>query len=176
MVVCVLGPKYGGKTLLLKRLQENNFYSLTNFTSLSQTVQTNGTNLLRLIKKSTDQSDEQIFTVQEIGGEIISLAVDFIAKSTKIIYVLDASNLDQLSFNFKHIMQILTSNRIKNKPFLIVFNKTDLQSTISIDELEEMLLLDRLKNEFPFNSLRILQSSCLTGRGLKEIYDFIVNY
>lgn len=176
MVVCVLGQSRCGKTSLLKRLQSNDFESLKNFFSLPPTVQTNGTNLLRLVQKDEQRSNEEHeYIIQEIGGNVIQLCFDYLPKSHKIVYVVDASEPNQLAFNFKHLMQILTSRSARNKPLLIVLNKTDLHSTIQADELEEMLFLDNLKNEFATNSIQIVRSSCLTGKGLREIYDWITN-
>ena len=174
MVICIIGPCKSGKTLLLKRLQDNSFEHIKDFFSVPPTVQTTGTNVLRLTKK-TDQNEEIEHVLQEIGGEIIELCLDFIGKCTKIVYVLDSSELSQLSFNFKYLMKILTSNSVYKKPILIVLNKTDLHSTLQADELEEMLFLDKLKNEFQHNSLSVIQSSCLTGSGLKEIYNWITS-
>lgn len=175
MVICVLGPCKSGKTILLKRLQDQNFEPIKDFFSLPSTVQTNGTNVLRLIVRRTEQNDNIEFILQEIGGEIIELCLDFVDKCTKIIYVIDTSELDQLSFNFKYLMKLLTSDCVMNKPVLIVLNKIDLHSSLQIDEYEKMLFIDHLVNEFKTNHLIIQRSSSLTGKGLKEIFDWIKN-
>lgn len=176
MVICVLGPSRSGKTSLLKRLQDSHFEQLKNFFSLPPTVQTNGTNLLRLIKKSEHRpQEEQEFIVQEIGGNIIELCFDYLPKCHKFVYVVDSSELNQLAFNFKYLMQILTSHSARNKPLLLVLNKADLHCTMQTNEFEEALFLENLKNEFPTNSVSTVRSSCLTGKGLREIYDWITN-
>ena len=176
MVVCVLGASRCGKTSLLKRLQDGDFEQLKNFFSLPPTVQTNGTNLLRLIKRNDQRPNEQHeYIIQEIGGNIIELAFDYLPKSHKIVYVIDSSELSQLAFNFKQLMQILSSSSAQNKPLLVVLNKADLHSTVQADEFGEMLFLDSLKNEFPKNLIEIVRSSCLTGKGLREIYHWITN-
>lgn len=173
MSICVIGPSQSGKTLLLKRLKNNNFDLSKNYFNLPETVQTNGTNILRL-SKSNNQQD---IVLQEIGGEMIQLSLDFIPSSTKIIFVIDSSDISKFSLIFKNLFQILTNHQSQNKPFLIVLNKTDLYSSIKADDIiNNFLFLNDIKKEFVSNSIQIFKTSCLTGKGLKEVYDWVLNF
>lgn len=86
MTVLCLGPTGSGKTLLLKKLQ--NFEQVD---ETSSSVPTVGTNLFTIKRGNFS------VTVRELGGIMAPLWNKYFNGITKIIYVVDASNLCQIS-------------------------------------------------------------------------------
>lgn len=85
MIIC-LGPVGSGKTLLLKRLQ--NTETIDDTTTAVPTV---GTNIFNFI------INEKNYTVRELGGSMAPLWSMYFNHVDKVIYVVDASNLCQIS-------------------------------------------------------------------------------
>lgn len=86
MALC-LGPTGSGKTLLLKKLQ-----SLSNVDKTTPSVATVGTNLFDI--KFNDGTQ---ISVRELGGLMAPLWKNYFTNVSKVIYVVDASNLCQIS-------------------------------------------------------------------------------
>lgn len=85
MIICV-GPVGSGKTLLLKKLQ--NAETIDDTTTAVPTV---GTNIFNI------KIDEKNYTVRELGGSMAPLWSMYFGNVEKVIYVVDASNLCQIS-------------------------------------------------------------------------------
>lgn len=110
-----LGPKQSGKTHLLTSLQ-----AAGSVTNVSHSVPTIGTNIFRIKlpdklsttkitpptaaasnkhrKSATTKSSKNMeMTVLEIGGSMAPMWKNYLSNVTKIIYVVDTSNLCQIS-------------------------------------------------------------------------------
>lgn len=85
MIIC-LGPVGSGKTFLLKCLQ--NAESIDNTTTAVPTV---GTNLFNI------NSEGKCYVIRELGGSMAPLWSTYFRNVTEVIYVVDASNLCQIS-------------------------------------------------------------------------------
>lgn len=85
MALC-LGPTGSGKTLLLKKLQ-----NIENVDTTATAVPTVGTNIFT-IKMGTE-----IYQIRELGGVMSPLWSKYFSGVQKVIYVVDASNLCQIS-------------------------------------------------------------------------------
>lgn len=85
MTLC-LGPTGTGKTLLLKKLQ-----NIENVDVTASSVPTVGTNIFTL------KIDSEIYTIREVGGVMSPLWSKYFFGVKKILYVVDASNLCQIS-------------------------------------------------------------------------------
>lgn len=86
MILC-LGPTGGGKTLLLKKLQ-----NVDNVDRTTPSVSTIGTNLFDIKFSNGTQ-----VSVRELGGMMAPLWKNYFSNINKVIYVVDASNLCQIS-------------------------------------------------------------------------------
>lgn len=108
-----LGPKQSGKTHLLTSLQ-----AAGSVTNVSHSVPTIGTNIFRIKlpdklsttkitppaaaasnkhRTTTKSSKNTELTVLEIGGSMAPMWKNYLSNVTKIIYVVDTSNLCQIS-------------------------------------------------------------------------------
>lgn len=119
MYLC-LGPKNSGKTHLLNSLQTTG--SVTN---VSHSVPTIGTNIFtvklpdssKLTSSNTNCADKSKpntssrrsgkaaqITIMEIGGEMAPMWTNYLQNVTKILYVIDTSNLCQISAAGKRLL------------------------------------------------------------------------
>lgn len=111
MCLC-LGPTGSGKTLLLKKLQYINAVDET-----TTAVPTVGTNIFRL-KRANIQIE-----VRELGGIMAPIWPKYFGGLSKIMFVVDASNLCQISAAGVLLYTVLAHPQIKNmKVCTYVFN------------------------------------------------------
>ncbi|ERL83524.1 hypothetical protein D910_00566, partial [Dendroctonus ponderosae] len=85
MVLCI-GPEGSGKSLLLKKLQSPNYVDNT-----TTSVPTVGTNILSL------RVADKLYTIREVGGTLAPMWPNYFVNVGKVMYVVDASNLCQIS-------------------------------------------------------------------------------
>lgn len=97
-----LGPTSSGKTLLLKRLQNEEV------DETSTSIPTIGTNIFNV------KCDTRLVEIREVGGTIAPLWSKYYNPTAKILYVVDASNLCQISAAGVLLYSILTDPRCKN--------------------------------------------------------------
>lgn len=115
-VLC-LGPSGSGKTLLLKKLSNLNSVDKT-----TASVTTVGTNILTI-----NADGYQIF-IRELGGIMAPLWSKYFGGVDKIMYVVDASNLCQISAAGVLFYSILVHPLLKNsevKHFMFIFKTED---------------------------------------------------
>ncbi|CAG9783366.1 unnamed protein product [Diatraea saccharalis] len=110
-VLC-LGPKGSGKTTLLKKLQDaegiDNTYS---------PVPTIGTNIYD-IHYLNKHGKKQTVTVREVGGEMAPLWNNYLDGIEKVVFVVDTSNLCQISAAAVLFYTLLAEPRLyKSKVF-----------------------------------------------------------
>lgn len=102
MILC-LGPTGSGKTLLLKKLQNSNSVDYT-----TTSVPTVGTNIF------TIKSGNLLCEIRELGGEMAPLWHKYFRSVKKVIYVVDTSNLCQISAAGVLLYTILANPSLKN--------------------------------------------------------------
>lgn len=88
MCLC-LGPTGSGKTLLLKKLQDKEKIDIT-----SNPTPTVGVNLFKITLQQQPQID---ITIREVGGAMAPIWRSYYQGMKHIIYVVDTSNLCQIS-------------------------------------------------------------------------------
>lgn len=99
MPILCLGPKGSGKTLLLNTLQDPDLVNDT-----SHSIQTIGTNIFTIklpppaneTKKSSTNAKRYV-QIRELGGSIAPMWKNYYDGVEKILYVIDTSNLCQIS-------------------------------------------------------------------------------
>ncbi|XP_076235143.1 ADP-ribosylation factor-like protein 16 [Calliopsis andreniformis] len=161
MCLC-LGPVKSGKSFLMKRLQGDDIDDAT------QTVSTNGINLFT-VKNSTREFD---MIIKEIGGSMAPIWKHYFDKIRKIIYVVDASNLCQISAAGVLLYSLLVDPRLRNIKIALTLNKMDLSYRQMRNEALLMLQYSRLQKEVT-QELTILETSGMTGQGVEELRDWL---
>lgn len=172
MILC-LGAKNSGKTVLLKRLQEANFASLNNFSEMPTTVPTVGTNIVYLKLPNLKEA----ITIEEIGGEMSPIWSNYFSSCSAFLYLIDSSNLTLVTETFLSLLPVLKYALQNEKPVHLILSKTDVKSLITPKELlDDILFLDSLLKTTPKQRLDFTECSCITGKGLKQVFDWIKNF
>ncbi|KAJ8963487.1 hypothetical protein NQ318_018970 [Aromia moschata] len=164
MIIC-LGPVGSGKSLLLKKLQ--NYDSIDSTTTA---VPTMGTNIFNV------KIEDRVYEIRELGGAMAPLWSMYLNGVDKVIYVVDASNLCQISAACVLLYTILVNPALKNAEFLLVLTKMDLSYRQMRNEALLMLQMKRLQKEVRQN-ITIAEASAINGEGRNEILKWITkNY
>ncbi|CAK9808663.1 ADP-ribosylation factor-like protein 16 [Anthophora plagiata] len=161
MCLC-LGPIKSGKTFLMKRLQGDEIDDATH------TVSTNGINLFT-VKNNTGEFD---IVIKEIGGSMAPIWKHYLNTIRKIIYVVDASNLCQISAAGVLLYSLLVDPRLRNIKIALTLNKMDLSYRQMRNEALLMLQYSRLRKEIT-QELTVFETSGMTGQGIEELRNWI---
>ncbi|RZC35642.1 ADP-ribosylation factor-like protein 16 [Asbolus verrucosus] len=135
MTLC-LGPTGSGKTLLLKKLQ-----NIEKVDTTATSVPTVGTNMF------TIKADNEIYQIRELGGVMSPLWPKYFDGIQKIIYVVDASNLCQISAAGVLLYTIIANPALANAKFLLVLTKMDVSYRQMRNEALLMLQMRRFDKE-----------------------------
>ncbi|XP_037943174.1 ADP-ribosylation factor 1-like 1 [Teleopsis dalmanni] len=190
-----LGPKRSGKTHLLKALQDPNSIDETSYS-----MPTIGTNIFTIKfpkvystndkpidaeltdgnTKETQQSKgstrqiQKSIQVLEIGGTMASLWRQYFNDVQKLIYVVDTSNLCQISAAGVLLYSILAEPRLQKVKILIVLTKMDYAYRQMRNEAILMLQMSKLRKQIRQN-VTIVEASAVSGKGFNVIYDWLQN-
>ncbi|KAF5299563.1 hypothetical protein FQR65_LT09368 [Abscondita terminalis] len=162
MMALCLGPTSSGKTLLLKKLQNADQVDET-----SSSVPTVGTMIFKIKRQNFE------FTIRELGGTMAPLWKKYYNGVTKVIYVVDTSNLCQISAAGVLFYEILAHPLLKNTKFLLVLTKMDVSYRQMRNEALLMLQINKLQKELRHN-VKIIEASAITGDGCDEILDWLI--
>lgn len=169
--VLVLGAEGTGKTLLLKRIQsefENRADSAQDYESTPSTVSTIGTNISSIL------INKRKVNLRELGGAMAPIWKNYFGDATSTIFLVDASNNFQISASTILLLDVLGAEKLAKQPFLLLLNKTNLSSTLTLKELRFILRLNELKKHIT-QKLKIVECSLKTGSGMQEIKDWLTS-
>ncbi|KAH8266476.1 hypothetical protein KR044_003855, partial [Drosophila immigrans] len=185
-----LGPKRAGKTHLLKALQEPDSIDETSYS-----MPTIGTGIYRIhFPEKSSHSDKprppadaaaaqaaplskhapKFIQVLEIGGSMAPLwrQSQYFEDVKKLIYVVDASNLCQISAAGVLFYSILTEPRLQKVKILLVLTKMDYSYRQMRNEALLMLQMSKLQKQIR-QQLTIAEASAVTKAGLDTIYEWL---
>lgn len=135
------------------------------------TVPTVGVDLHTTKVKGTRQTVE----LREVGGSMVPLWRQFIARCEVLLYVVDASTPSTIGGAVMTLLDTLAQPGMKKKPVLILFNKRDLPCGLPRAELESVFQLDFLYTKRE-GKLFTCEISALDGTGLEIIADWILRH
>ncbi|XP_044746135.1 ADP-ribosylation factor 6 isoform X1 [Coccinella septempunctata] len=161
MSILCLGPKSSGKTHLLKKLQTE-----SNVDNTSTSVPTIGTNMY------TIKHNDYIMQVREVGGSMAPLWHKYFGGISIIIYVIDASNLCQISAAGVLFYSLLTDPALLRCKILLILSKSDASYRQMRNEALLMLQMKRLQKEIR-QKVTIMVASAITGEGREEILNWM---
>ena len=173
----VIGPEGTGKTLLLRKLQalcvqEGKRGSKKRSTAdehegVLPTMATVGTNVeeLRLGKNL-------VCTLREFGGSMAPLWSSAYADCHMVVYVVDISRPAQISASTVLLLEVLAAEALKEKPFLLFFNKTDSPFGMSLVEFKSTMRLGDILASAP-QAITVIDGSCVKNEGVTDILGWI---
>ena len=173
----ILGPEGVGKTLLLKKLlalraQEGQKRSSRQSgecptTGVLPTIPTVGTNLEQL-----SLGKKLACSLREYGSSMAPLWRSAYEDCCMVLYMVDTSNPTQIAAATVLLLEVLSSSTLKDKPFLIFFNKQDSAFRMSLVELKSIMRLDDIV-ESAGQPITIVHGSCTTNEGLGDILQWL---
>jgi len=167
--VLVLGAEGTGKTLLLKRIQslaENGSDHYKEFESVPSTVSTIGTNI------AVAMLNKRKISLRELGGAMAPIWKNYFDETHAVVFIIDVSNNIQVSASTILFYDVLGSESLSGVPVLLLLNKTDLNSTLTLQELKFILRLNDLKKHISHN-LTVVESSLKSGMCVQDIKEWL---
>jgi GTPase SAR1 family protein len=172
MVICI-GPKGCGKTNLLEALTEENYI----FDKI--TLPTVGNNIFTLKLKKPVKKKKTI-DVREIGGALIPAWTDYISTEKDIIFLVDSSNLAQVSEASVLFTEVLEAHFVKadlsqeeeSRRLCLVFSKVDALFEDDVRFIRHLMNLDTILD---YHNITIteIQCSSKTKGNLDKLGDWI---
>ncbi|XP_062866913.1 ADP-ribosylation factor-like protein 11 [Trichomycterus rosablanca] len=155
--VILLGLDSAGKSTLLYRLHQG---------VIMETVPTIGFNIvnLKLDKKS-------VLTVWDVGGhESMRSNWKYYLEGCKaLVYVVDASDHSRINEAKMALNIILSDHNLKDVPLMVLANKTDMQNSMTINDVSSGLDLKSCTNR----DWEIQACSALQGLGLHQAFQSV---
>ena len=175
----ILGPEGVGKTLLLRKLQllcsRSDQKGAGKKTSdpialpegVLPTIPTVGTNLEEL-----KLGRNLVCSLREYGGSMAPLWSNAYGDCQMVVYVIDTSRPSQISAATVLLLEVLSSRNLKDKPFLLFFNKVDSPFHMSLVELKSVIRLEDIL-ETTTQQVAVVNGSCATNEGLDDVLQWI---
>jgi signal recognition particle receptor subunit beta len=164
--ILVLGSRWSGKSLLIKRLEDICSSTKTTNDDFLYTTTTIGKTLTTIKYKRN-----QAFELHELGATLGCLWKTFYMSThfDKIIYVVDSTQPWSISFTFEQLKEISEQIPIKPKNILLVFNKINEINSLNKTALIELLDL----NSFWNGEVDIIETNARTGTNLSSLLDWL---
>jgi|EP00029_Vermamoeba_vermiformis_P004221 small GTP-binding protein len=156
--ILMVGLDAAGKTTVLYKLKLGD---------VVQTIPTIGFNV------ETVQYKNISFTMWDVGGQhkIRPLWRHYYSNTEGIIFVVDSNDRERIDESAEELQHLLKEDELRNASLLVLSNKQDLPSAMSVAEVTERLGLHAIRNRNWFN-----QATCATsGDGLYEGLEWLAN-
>ena len=158
MRILILGLDGAGKTTILYRLQVGEVVT---------TIPTIGFNVEQVTYKNLK------FQVWDLGGQtsIRPYWRCYYSSTDAIIYVVDSSDKDRIGISKQELISMLEEEELKKAVLVVLANKQDLETAMSVAEVHQALGLDLLKSR----TFQIFKTSAVKGEGLEEAMEWLSN-
>lgn len=156
MRILILGLDGAGKTTILYRLQVGEVVT---------TIPTIGFNVEQVTYNNLK------FQVWDLGGQtsIRPYWRCYYSSTDAIIYVVDSNDRDRIGISKQELISMLEEEELKKAVLVVLANKQDLESAMSVSEVYTALGLDALKNR----TFQIFKTSAKNGDGLDEAMEWL---
>lgn len=165
--VVVIGLDAAGKTSLLYRLKLKEFV---------KTIPTKGFNTEK-IKVAVGSSRAITFQVWDVGGQekLRPLWKSYTRRTDGMVFVVDSTETERMEEAKVELHKITRTSENQGVPVLVLANKQDLASALSVSEVEKALAV----HELNASTLHHVQScSAVDGQGLQpgleKLYEMIL--
>ncbi|CAO1423636.1 unnamed protein product [Diamesa hyperborea] len=171
MTYLCVGPRNSGKTLLLNSIQ---YPGSINFTTHS--VNTVGTNLYTIhnnLPGAFKKKAKKSITIRELGGEMAVMWKNYYTVDVeKIVFVVDTSNLCQISCAGVLLFSILAEPKLQKAKICLVLTKMDYAYRQMRNEALLMLQIEKLKTQVQ-QTITIIETSAITREGIDQIEEWL---
>ena len=168
----VLGPQGAGKSLLLKKLKsfcrEKRDKDSRKISEAADAIAVEVIPTLPTVGSNVEEvklSKNLTCVLKEYGGCMAPVWSAAYSDCDLVAYVIDASNPAQIAAATILLVEALGHTALKDKPFLVVFNKLDCQCAMSVTEYKSVMRLDEIV-ENASQSVRVVEGSCAKGTSL----------
>lgn len=165
--VVVIGLDSAGKTSLLYRLKLKEFV---------ETIPTKGFNTEK-IKVAVGASRAITFQAWDVGGQekLRPLWKSYTRRTDGMVFVVDSTELERMEEARVELHKITRTSENQGVPVLVLANKQDLDTALSVSEVEKLLSV----HELGMYTLHHVQGcSAVDGQGvqqgLEKLYDMIL--
>jgi len=150
--ILMLGLDNGGKTSVINKLKNSDEV---------ETVPTVGFNVEKIRFKNL------ILSVWDVGGQdkIRPLWRHYFTGTDAIVWVVDSSDHERLDESRQELHLLMRENEVKACFLLIFANKSDKEYAMNLEEVKEVLCLDKLGKHKP---CYIQQTCAISGEGILE--------
>lgn len=157
MRLLMVGLDNAGKTTVVRRINGEDI------TTISPTL---GFNI------KTMQFKGYKLNIWDVGGQktLRPYWRNYYEKTDGLIWVVDAADLARLEDCKKELHSLLQEERLFGATLLILANKQDIPSALSLDEIAKVLDL----NSITKRHIRTVACSAHTGHGLLDAFDWLV--
>ncbi|CAL1543150.1 unnamed protein product [Lymnaea stagnalis] len=164
-MILIIGPPSVGKTLLLKRLQNNHPTLIKE--DVPATISTVGTNLMTVtVLKKTE------VTIREMGGAMGPIWHNYYKDSHAVMFMIDMSKHTQVAIACVQLLTMLSHPLTQNVPVLIILNKIDVPNGLTNAESESLFRFDELTKQAP-QKITIIETSAKNGNNLDKVAKWI---
>jgi len=118
------------------------------------------------------------FRAWEIGGheQVRSLWKEFFFEADAVIFLVDSADRQRMEESKKELVSLIEDSNLANSPFLILANKTDLETSLPFEELVSQLgLVDKLQDANDSNQrpIKLFQCSLVDGSGYGQAFKWL---
>ena len=89
-----------------------------------------------------------------------------------IVWVVDSADADGLVVARGDMTNLLSNPSLRRIPCLVLGNKSDVESSLSTQELRERLVPDG-DGDAAEREIHVLKTSCLNGDGIKDVITWL---
>ncbi|KAF9350780.1 hypothetical protein BGX34_001000 [Mortierella sp. NVP85] len=104
------------------------------------------------------------------GGVIPNLWRHYFEQSTGLIFVVDSNDADRISEVRDHLMRAMNEDDLRGVPLLVLANKQDMPSSMTVADVRDALGLQTLRER----KWHIQGTNALNGDGLEEGMDWFI--
>ncbi|XP_033096280.1 ADP-ribosylation factor-like protein 16 [Anneissia japonica] len=162
----LLGATGVGKTLLLRKIK--NFYTKDESEKSMSTIPTVGTNI---VKVSVDKKREG--SVREVGGAMGPIWFKYYSECHAVMFVIDVANPCQVSSSCIQLLTVLSHKELQQKPFIIIFNRSDIPSQVKPCNIKQLMRLDDVIQAAK-QPIKVVDVSARQEENLTEIMQWMI--
>ncbi|KAK3532601.1 hypothetical protein QTP86_025361 [Hemibagrus guttatus] len=111
-------------------------------------------------------------TVRELGGCMGPIWPSYFRDCTSVIFMVDSANITQISSSCIQLLSVLSAEPLRSASVLVLFNKSELPCTMSLEEIKSLFRMDDIIASAP-QLITVLELSARSGEGLQDVLNWL---